>query len=308
MSEYKLTLLYKKGLDYKTRNFIILLCLLALTIVVSVLINKNLKRDFEKINVEKAKLRTELSIISGQLDSDGPLRARLIELREELFLTDTIMPNTNNSTITLSYIFDIFQKFRNSFYFNFRMIGSGQVESDKDVHYNRYNISGSAYVNLLFVFIDQLERQPAFFTIENIELSSSQPESQGKVNFSIELNAYYTKTGTSFDQIPLRDLRERNLIFNLFFPRVYDPFARDDEHDDTLLDITDIIISGFTQDRVFIRNRKTDLLNVLYVDDPIKYGKLNQIDWHSQEVVFRINRTGLPQEIRLPLQHQSITD
>ncbi len=304
MSEYKLTFLYKKGLDYKTRNLIILIVLFVFTLASAILINRSLVNTFMILEAEKQKLDSELSTINQQIASAEPLRQRLSKLREELFLTDMIMPDKNNSTITLAYIFDIFNKYGNHFFFNYRVINSGKVDGDQEVGYNRYQISGEAYINLLYVFIDQFERQPAFFTIESIEFTSLPADKQGKVGFSIEVNAFFTSTGTDHTEIKLKDLKERKLVNNIFYPRIYEPFVIDSDEFRELLDVSEIVVVGLTPDRVFIRNRRTGLVDVLYIDDPIRYGKLSSIDWNKQEAVFRINPSGLAEEVRIKISPQ----
>ena len=304
MGEYKLTFLYKKGLDHKTRNLIALVVILILIGVVVFMINKDLKTTKETLMAENATLQSELTQIMNELATEDVLRARLAELREELFLTDKVMPDLNNSTITLSYIFDIFWKYKNNFYFDYRIVSSGTVNEDKDVQYHRYALTGKAYMNLLYIFIDQLERQPAFYSIEAFELTSLPPENQGMVGFNIEFNAYHTKTGVPNEDIALKDLRERRLIYNLFYPRIYESLTIDTEEFRQMLDLSDIFIVGMTQERVFIRNRRTNNIEVLHVGDQIKYGRLQSIDWNNQEVVFRMNPTGIAEEVRLQIQPQ----
>jgi cell division protein FtsL len=302
MREYKLTLLYKKGLDYKTRNLIALIILLILTIIVSYLFRGNLVRENEELLVSRTKLQTELRMLQAELATEPSLRNELEKLREELFLTDKVMPNLNNSTITLSYIFDIFHKYRNNFHFNFRLVNSGIVENDPDVNFIRYSITGQAYINLLYVLIDQLERQPLFLTIETINLGTLRPEEQGKVNFNIEFQAYYTSTGVPYHNIALKDLRERRLVYNIFYPRIHDPMHFDTEEFRELLDISEIIVVGMTPQRLFIRNRRTGNIEVLYEGDKIRYGTLQRLDWENQEAIFRINPTGISEDIRLKIE------
>lgn len=304
MGEYKLTFLYKRGLDYKTRNFIGFIVILILVVVISVLLNNNLLSVRRKLITNNTELKRELSLLLEELATEDFLKEELADLREQLFLSDKVMPDLNNSTLTLSYIFDIFRKYRNNFYFNYRLIASGQVPDDREVHYNTYLLSGSAYVNLLYVFIDQLERQPAFYTIESLELAKTVPEEQGKVDFSITINAYYTKTGVPHNTVTLKNLRERRLIYNIFYPRIHDPMSIDTEEFRQLLDISEILVVGMTPDRVFIRNRRTGNIELFLEGDKIRYGSLHTIDWDSQEAVFHINPTGLTEVIRLPIEAQ----
>ncbi|MBW6516345.1 MAG: hypothetical protein K0B81_07010 [Candidatus Cloacimonetes bacterium] len=304
MGEYKLTFLYKKGLDYKTRNLIVLVVFLVIIIILTVVISKNLRTTREELLAQNAQKQQELMRIMTELASEDALRARLAELQEELFLTDKVMPNLNNSTITLSYIFDIFWKYKNNFYFNYRIVSSGTVNEDQEVFYHKYELTGKAYVNLLYIFIDQLERQPAFYSIEKINLGTLPPEEQGKVSFTIEFNAYYTKTGVPHEDIALKDLRERRLVYNIFYPRIHDPMRIETEEFRQMLDLSEIIIVGMTQERVFIRNRRTGNIEVMHVGDQIRYGRLQSIDWNNQEVVFRMNLTGIAEDIRLQIQPQ----
>ncbi|MCB5230446.1 MAG: hypothetical protein WCX83_02680 [Candidatus Cloacimonas sp.] len=302
MSEYKLTFLYKKGLDYKTRNFIFLLVLLGLTVGLALLVNSPLKNTQVKLQNEHTKLRQEADIISSQTTPSTPLYEQIKELKKELALSEKIIPNNNDPTVTLSYIFDIFSKYHNTFNFNFRLQSSGEVENDKELRYNRYALSGSAFVNLLYVFVDQFERQPSLFVVETLEMRSMNAEADGLVDFNIEFTAYYTKTGMPIKDVKLNNLRERRLAYNIFYPRVYDPKNIDTDEFKELLNVESIEIIGMTQDKIFVRNNATQEIAILYINDRVQYGSLYKIDWEKQEAIFRVNPTGPTNEVRLKIQ------
>ena len=304
MSEYKLTYLYKRGLDYKTRNFLFFLVLLGLTIALFLASSNSLKKKQFRLKQEYTKIKQEYEMLSSQATSSAPLKEKLNELEEELALSDKAIPDKNDPTITLSYIFDIFRKYHNNFHFNFRILDSGVMEDDKELSYNRYVLSGSAYINLLYVFIDQFERQPSLYTIESLELKSKNPESEGLVDFNIQIIAYYTQTGTPIDELTLKNLRERKLPYNLFYPRIYDPYASNTEEFYELVDVNTISVVGMTQDKLFIRNDKTGDIEVLFINDRVQHGILYRIDWENQEAIFRINPTGLTEEIKLKIKSQ----
>lgn len=297
MSEYKLTLLYKKGLDHKTRNFIVLLVILVLTNIYTYFYYQNMKERYDDYKVENTRLQSELDNITIQMSSEDQLRQDLKRLQEKLFLSDEVMPNDNNTTITLTHIFNIFRRYNNYMLFDFRHVSAGTSEHDKEVKYNRYSLTGSAFVNILYVFLDQLERQPAFYTIESLELSSNLPEERGKVNFNLEINAYYTETGIDADEIPLKRLKRRTIPYNIFYHRLHSPFLREREVE--LIDINDISIIGMTRNQVFIRNTLTGTIESLLVGDRVRFGVLHSIDWQKQEAVFRLSRTGLAEYIRI---------
>jgi Tfp pilus assembly protein PilO len=304
MSEYKLTYLYKRGLDYKTRNFLFFLVLLGLTIALFLASSNTLKKKQFRLKQEYTKIKQEYEMLSSQATSSAPLKEKLNELEEELALSDKTIPDKNDPTITLSYIFDIFRKYHNNFHFNFRIQDSGVLEDDKELSYNRYVLSGSAYINLLYVFIDQFERQPSLYTIESLELKSKNPESEGLVDFNIQIIAYYTQTGIPIAELTLKNLKVRRLPYNLFYPRIYDPYANSTEEFYELVDVKTISVVGMTQDKLFIRNDKTGDIEVLYLNDRVQHGILYRIDWENQEAIFRINPTGLTEEIKLKIKSQ----
>lgn len=297
MSEYKLTLLYKKGLDHKTRNFILLIIVLIITIAFSVTLTGNLKNRYTELNVEKAELRADLDRLVQQTERAEPLKEELNRLKEELFLTDKIIPSRNNPTTTLAYLFDVFKTYNNYLNFDFRHQASGHAPEDQELFYNRYAINGEENINRLFVFIDQFERQPALFTIESIDLASTDVEEQGKVNYSIEFNGYYTETGVPPEQIELKNLARRTIPYNIFYPRIHRPFVA--EEDLELPDVDDLVIIGMTSDQLFVRDAKTAKVTSLETGDKVRYGSLHSIDWENQEAVFSISRTGLRELIRL---------
>ncbi len=297
MSDYKLTLLYTKGVDYKTRNFILLLTLLVLTVLSAFLINRNLTNRFTGLQTDKAELQQELSQMRYQVEQGSHLSDELIRMQEQHFLMDKIIPDSNNTTKTLSYIFSIFEQYRNHIDFDFRIIQSGQTESDQDLRFNKYEITGNAPLSRLYVFIDQFERQPVFFTVESLHIDSLPVTEEGQVRFAMTFIGYYTETGPSFAKIGMRPLTKRHLPYNLFYPRIHEPYLP--EEDQAYPGVEDLEIVGLTRDQAYLRDRSTQSILTFEKGARVKYGFLDHIDWAKQDVVFRMNRVGLIEEYRL---------
>lgn len=297
MSDYKLTLLYTKGIDYKTRNFILLLVLLVLTVLAAILINRGLSGRYDVLKTENAELERELTQMRYQAQQGSHLMEELERMQEQHFLMDKIIPDANNTTLTLSYIFSILREYRSHFDFDFMITESGYTESDEDLKYNLYEITGKAPLSRLFVFIDQLERQPVFYTIESLSMESLQVEEGGQVRFTLTFRGYSTETGTSFARIGLRPLQKRQLPYNIFYPRIHEPYLP--EQDAGYPDIDDLEVVGLTRDQVYIRDRSTQSIMTFSVGEKVRHGFLDRIDWTKQEAVFKINRIGLIQEYRL---------
>jgi len=297
MNEYKLTQLYKRGLDHKNRNFIILFALLFFTVLISFLIQQNLLDKHQELLDEKEEIQNELASTQSLIQAEDELQDTIDNLEDKLALTDKVMPDFNNPSTTLSYIYDIFDKYNNYIDFDFWLNTSSTVQGDTDTRFNRYTMTGTSYINIFYSFIDQFVRQPKLITIENIDLAAQPAEEQGKLSFNIEFNAYYTDTGTPHDDIKLRNLTKRTIPYNIFFPRIYTPFVS--ERDKSLPDVTEIRIIGMTKDIIFYRNSITDKVERLSVGDRIRHGSMTEIDWPNQEAVFTINRTGLRETVRL---------
>ncbi len=292
---------YRSGTNYKFRNFIILIVILLGVIGWWFFTNKSLKKENKRLTEDKEKLEGELRETQNEIMKKPELDAQLDRIREEVSLNNKVMLKEDTSTKTLEYLFYLADKYGDYMHFDFGLSESGTDKDDPSIQYNKYVLTGKAFTNQVYAFIDQLERQPPFYAVEGIALEALPPDQKGKVDFSVELTAYYTENGTPLNRIELYEGKPRKLAYNPFFPRVHSPIISDDAEFLMLLDLDNCSVVALSPERVFLRNNGTGIIQIFNIGDRVRYGYLESIDWKSQEAVFRINRYGVAESVRMGL-------
>ncbi len=292
---------YRSGTNYKFRNFIILIVILLAVLGWWFFTNKNLKKNNKALTEEKTKLESELQETHGEIMKKPELEAQLDRIREEVSLNNKVMLKEDTSTKTLEYLFYLADKYGDYMHFDFGLSESGADKDDPTIRYNKYVLTGKAFTNQIFSFIDQLERQPPFYAVDGIALEALPPDQKGKVDFSVELTAYFTDNGTPLNRIELFTGKSRQLAYNPFYPRIHSPVISDDEEFMQLFDLDNGTVVALSPERVFLRNNSSGIIQIFNIGDRVRYGYLESIDWANQQAVFRLNRYGVAESIRLGL-------
>jgi hypothetical protein len=291
------------SLDNKTRNIIILFIILISILSVIFFVHKRTVRMHKNTVTMLTKLNTELDAFQVQEQKKEAVEKELNRVREEVFFNNKQLPIIDNPTQSLKYFFSIADKYAGSMHFDFVLADSGFVEADKNVRFNKYVIAGNAYMNQIFSFIDQLERQPYFYTIESIAVNALTADEKGKVMFSLEVYAYYSNDGVNPEELGMQKLKKRRLAYNPFYPRIHQPITYDDEEFLRLLDIEGAEVVALSGERIFIRDANNGIIRGLNIGDRVRYGYLENIYWDKQEAVFRLTRYGVPERITKKLVH-----
>ncbi|MDD3051975.1 MAG: hypothetical protein PHR06_12645, partial [Candidatus Cloacimonetes bacterium] len=263
--------------------------------------NRKLNKVIVGLEAEHKKLDTELKKTVAEIAREPEVRERLEQVKEEVFLTNKTMYTNDDPTITLSYLFDIVDTYKNYLLFNYSIVASGTAEADNSVNYNLYSIEGTTYINLFYVFLDQLERQPSFYTVESVNLNMDSTEDFGMVSFNIKLKAYFSPDSTPIESRKLAKYKKRTLEFNPFYPRVHPIILPEDkEAFDKLVDCESAEIVALSRSSVFVR--QGSLIRLLKIDDRVKFGQLESINFDKQEAVFTISKHGIKEYVYRRLQ------
>jgi Tfp pilus assembly protein PilO len=293
---------FRAGLSVRMRNIIILSVLLIISLGWSFLAVKKVKKQHTRLVEEKAQvLREQDSTFTLTLE-EPKVREKLAKLKEEAALNNKVILFGDNSTKSLEYFFDTADRYSDPLVFDFGQSESGTVKTDKEVTYNTYVITGKGTYNQILNFVNQIEVQPPFYSVESMALSILGAEREGTVEFSMELRAYSTAKGTYIEQIPLLPVKNRNMRYNPFFPGLHGVIPRDDAEFLSLLDVEDGKLIALTRDRAFVRTNSTGVIRMLSVGDQVRYGILKRIDWENQQAVFEVNRFGVAEPFRLSLE------
>jgi Tfp pilus assembly protein PilO len=288
-------------LNKRTRNLIILIVILLLISGGTYWNYTRLADKQKKLMQEKTNVSNELNTSNNQLMRIDQVNEQLEKMREEVFLNNKIMMKNDTPTQTLRYLFDIANKYAKFFHFDYGLSESGMQTEDPNVFYNQYVITGKAFMNQIFAFLDQIERQSAFYTIESIALNTLDINEKGKVQFSIELRAYFTATGEEMTDIGFRGNKLRRLAYNPFYPRIHDPIKNNDREFLSLVDIEAVDMVALSTERVFVKSQNNGIIKILNIGDRVRYGYLESIDWNKQVAIFSLNRYGVTERIRLSI-------
>jgi hypothetical protein len=293
---------FRAGLTTRMRNIIILSVLLVASLTWATLAVRKVKHEHTNLLGEKARIEHERDSTFTLTLEEPKVREKLAGLQEESSLNNKMMMFEDNSTKTLEYFFDTADRYTDPLVFDFGHSETGTVKSDKEVTYNTYVITGRGSYNQILNFMNQIEMQPPFYSIESFALNIQGADKQGSVEFSAELRAYSTAKGTFVDQIPLMPVKNRDMRYNPFFPGLHQPIQYDDEKFLSQLDVEDGKLIALTKERAFIRTTSTGVIKMLSVGDLVRYGIVKRIDWENQQVVFEINRFGVAEPFRMGLE------
>ena len=293
---------YKAGHNYKVRNMIILSLLLVAVGAWWFVSNRTLQTKRKALVARKAVLTARQDSSHAETLRREEVQEQLIQIKWEDELNNKIMMRDDSTTRSLEYFFELADRYATYLHFDFGHSDSGVVEGDEQVKYNEYIITGAAFMNQIYAFIDQLERQAPFYSLETVALESLPAEEKGKVKFSIELRAYYTEDGVLIDEIDLKNYEKRLLAYNPFLPRIHAPLKPEDNDEMlALFEIENGVLVALSTERAFMKDAGSGIIHIFNIGDPVRYGFLENIDWGAQQAVFRINRYGIPEQVRVGL-------
>ncbi len=293
------TMQVKKKMDNKSRNLIILILLFVFSIGGVVISHVGINKKFKTLETDNAKLSEEINKSLVEMATSDVVKQELDRSREEAFLNNKVILKNNDPTIALAYFYDLSDLYSSSFNFEFGIVDTGIVLEDAEVRFNKYVITGTANLFDVFSFIDQLERQPFCYSLETLALSSQSAQKFEEVAFSLEVKGYYTKSGIELSEYDLNRGKRRSINNNFFSPLLHGKLTPDDKFFMSLIDIEAVTIIALSNDKVFVKNDQDGIIKILSIGSQVKYGIMESIDWKQQEAVFKLNRYGVYEYIRI---------
>jgi len=294
-NEYQIEASYYSGISKNKLNLIILSVFLVILIITEFFLIRMIKHKENILKIQKNKYSQKLQSISNKIVAFDEIKKEFKNIKEESSLNNKIIPKNDSPTLSLNYFFNLTDRYSNFMHFDFALSDSGVVKVDKSVKYNKYVLTGKSYLNPIYNFLDQIERQPKFYTIESIALNALDADKRGKIEFSLELMSYYSQVNNN-DIPKIAKLHKRILKFNPFYPRIHSPILPKDSLFVSLLDINMAQLVALTDAQAFIKDLQTGLISAFKIGDKVKYGELDFIDWKQQRVIFKINRYGLTEK------------
>ena len=285
-------------MPYKIRNTIALAVILLVVIIGTTVSNTGSGKKLEELNKKNQELTRQLTNIDNQLKSLGSEEDLEREIREvELEITrfKKAIAKEDNPTITYNYLTQISQKFCPEMVFDFKPLGSGELQETK---YNDYLIAGKVPFTSLYTFIYHIENQPKLYLVESLEIRE-QSAGENKLNFVFKLRTFFEENGIEPENIPIEAIRTINIRFNPFYPGIHEPVQIDEE--EKYLNTEEAILVGLTPTMAFFKDKNGRTVR-LTTGEKVAYGYLSKIDWENQAVTFKINRIGVYVEKTIYLQ------
>ena len=281
-------------MSYKTKNAIFLTILL---VIISGIVYYQLKNLHEEIVIIDTLLqKNKAEIADPKYFRPDTLRVQWMTNKTTHMENWTLefskfFLEADNSKITWEYLQEIVNRFDENFEFNFVVTTRG---SQTD-----YTISGLVRVMYLYVFINYLEKLGALYTIESLTLSQAFAESdEGPVNdvsFSMTIRPYIDgSVGKDVNQTPLRRITYDYIMKDPFRPAIYPPMR--DPAQEQFIDYEKLNLIGFSNNQGYFSSENQTVIS-LNAMQRVAYGYFSHIDQRNSRAVFRINRTGLYENI-----------
>jgi hypothetical protein len=278
------------------RNTIVLLFLLILLFLVSFTTQLRMKKVSVKLQMKNETLATQVDSLKSYLMNMPTADSQSQELQKMLTADKLIMLH-DTSPITFQYLLKLCSYLGTDIIFDFSYSRSG---NDRLTPYNEYVITGQSPFKDMYKLVNQLEQQRALYTIENLAILSDNSEKSDSVKFSFVFDAYFDSLGTDAELIQLKSTGSPSPYPNVFRMKVYGPDDENPTDHSNLLDIYKARLIGMTANRIFMRD-PSGIIRILSVGDKVKNGWLLSIDNRHETVKFKINTTGVPEDITLSI-------
>jgi len=282
-------------MTYAIRNSVILLSLMIIMIIVMAVNNSRGLNVLHRVTQEKnmkANILKELRRENPDLVNEKQIIEEHKMLLEEAEKRTKHILKNDTPTTTYDYLTSLSKKYSKGLKFDFVTGTPGAIG---ETFYDKYTISGNSDIFSIYNFIYQLEEQPPLYTVEKFALIENEKGSifSDTLHFDIELNVYFDANGTDMADINLRQLPYSKISYNPFRFRVYEP--KEELNEDMGINIDAVTMIGITKDKVFLKIQG-HYVQSLAIGDEIAYGYLEKIDMKNQLAIFKINKTGIPQE------------
>jgi hypothetical protein len=282
------------------RNTIVLLFLLILLFLVSFTTQLRMNKIALKLEKKNENLAAQVDSLKSFLMNMPTADSQSQEL-QKLLTADKLIMLHDTSPITFQYLLKLCSYIGTDIIFDFSYSRTGK---DRLAPYNEYIVSGLAPFKNMYKFINQLEQQRALYTIENLAIMSDNTANSDSVNFSFVFDAYYDSLGTDAELIQLKSTSSPSPSPSMFRVKVYVPGAENLQDHSNLIDIYKAKLIGMTANRVFMKDNN-GIIRILSPGDKVKSGWLYSIDNRKEIVKFKINTTGVDEDITLSIKKEN---
>jgi len=197
----------------------------------------------------------------------------------------------DTSRITWEYLQEIVKRFDENFQFNFQTITARNQQD--------YNISGTVKSMYLYVFINYIEKLGALYTIESISLSNRFRDTDdgpsNDVSFSMLIRPRVDRAaGKKLNETPLRRINYDYIMKDPFRPAIYYPMR--DPAQEQYIDYEKLELIGYSGNQGYFSGERQSVISLTSMQR-VSYGYFSHIDQRNNRAVFRINKTGLYENV-----------
>ena len=287
-------------MSYKVKNAIYLTLVLLLVCGFVYWQHKKLTEQIEPLKASLAEKNGEIASLLPEFKPDPDklewLDKKVTHMENWTLEYSKFFLSEDTSRITWEYLQEIVKRFDENFQFNFATV-TNRNQTD-------YTISGQVKVIYLYVFINYLEKLGALYTIENIIINHNFHQTDdgpaNDINFNISIRPWVDKAiGKNLHETPLRRINYDYIMKDPFRPTVHVPMR--DPAQEQFTDYEPLKLIGHSGNTGYFssENRTVIQLNPM---QRVAYGYFSHIDSKNNRAVFRINKTGLYENIYIELE------
>ncbi len=282
------------------RNTIVLLFLLILLFVVSFVTQMRMTKISLKLKKKNETVSTSVDSLKNFL-LNMPTADKQSQEMQKMLTADKLIMLQDTSPITFQYLLKICNYISTDIIFDFSYSRNGKI---KTTNYNEYIVTGRATYKNMYNFVNQVEQQRALYTVESLAIMSDNVENSDSVSFTLVFDAYYDSLGTTADLIQLKPTKSPSPYPSTFRMKIYAPTADIKIEYSSLIDIYQARLIGMTANRIFMKD-PNGIIRILSQGDRVKNGWLASIDNRNETVKFKINTTGVVEDITLSIKKEN---
>lgn len=278
-----------------TRNSIVLATILIIMSTFWALTTSNLHRKTAILLKHNESVSRSIDSLSVELDTIESLKAEY-ELKQALMSQQSkFILGADTPSITYGYLLRLLRWSNLDVDYDF---ASNLSKSDSLAgKFNEYIISGSTRYDNLLKLTDQIERQRAAVTIEDLSISTGGTAQPDTVNFSMILHTHYRQGGLAAENLELRKIPLPPRLFSLFKPRISDEILFYDI-DPSLMRVDEVRLIGMSGGKAFFRDAQ-GIIRILTRGSSVAYGYLHSIDEAAGKVIFHLMKYGFEEDFTI---------
>lgn len=289
-------------MKYAIRNSIILFIILLLVFTgfkVYSIPNSTKVKKLKKTYQENLKLLEDLRTQNPNIEDQYKIEYLLSDLQEKKRQTGKFILKKEDPIFSYKYFLDICDKFSSKMEFDFNI--SKQTDANNQT-FNSYTLTGIAYIDEVYNFLYQLEKQYLLYIITAVDITEESTK-DATVKFEISIQGYQADSGTVEEEAPWRTLPPRHITYDPLLSRIHGPIER--SYEEKFINVEKVRVIGLSAEKVFLAE-ENGTITVLAPGDKVGYGYIDYINLEEQYVQFKLNKIGIITTHKLYLEKEKL--